>query len=56
MKTEAGEALESLLVEHRRRVAAVRAGTSLSWEKKERRIRELGLQFDKQRKDLEEAA
>jgi hypothetical protein len=44
--------LISLAVEHRRKVA-VRADTSLSWEQKERRIRELGLKFDKDRKQLE---
>jgi hypothetical protein len=56
MNTEAGKALERLVREHRRRVAEVRADNSLSWEKKERAIRELGLKFDKERKQLEEAA
>jgi len=54
-KTKA-EDLERLVVEHRRKVNEVRADDSLSWEKKERAIRELGLKFDKDRKELEVSA
>jgi hypothetical protein len=39
MKTETAQTLERLAVEHRRRVAEVRADGSLSWEKKELAVR-----------------
>jgi hypothetical protein len=48
--------LETLGRDYRERKAQIRADSSLSWEKKERAIRELGLKFDKERKQLEEAA
>jgi hypothetical protein len=56
MNTEQGRRLEALVKEHRRRVAEVRADNSLSWEKRELKIRELGLKFDMERRELEEAA
>ncbi len=56
MKTETGEALERLVVEHRRRVAEVRADEALSWEKKELAIRRLGQEYDKTRKQVQEDA
>jgi hypothetical protein len=51
-KTKA-EDLEQL---YRERVAEVRSDNFLSWEKKERQIRELGLKFDEDRKQLQEEA
>ncbi len=56
MKTDVGQALERLVREHRRRVAEDRADDSLSWEKKERQIRELGLSYYRDRKEIERSA
>jgi hypothetical protein len=56
MNTEAAKTLERLVVEHRRRVAEIRADSSLSWEKQVCQIRELGLKFDKDRKEIERSA
>jgi hypothetical protein len=56
MDATASRDLERLEAEYRRRVAEIRAAPGLSWEKRERTIRELGLRFDKKRKQLQEAA
>jgi hypothetical protein len=48
--------LEALERDYSAKVAEIRADPELSWEAKERRIREQGLKFDKLRKQLEEAA
>lgn len=45
---------EKLRDEHRQRVAEVRADNTLSWEKKELTIRQMGLRLDKRLKELEE--
>jgi hypothetical protein len=42
--------------EYQERKAQIRADSSLSWEKRELKIRELGLRFDKERKQLERSA
>jgi hypothetical protein len=47
---------EALERAYRRKVAEIRQNPELSWEKQELKIRELGLKYDKQRKQLEEAA
>lgn len=44
---------EDLEREYRRKVAGVRLDASLSWEKKERQVRELGLRYDQKRKEAE---
>ncbi len=41
---------------YRTRVAQIRADESLSWEKKERQIRELGLAHNRARKQAEQEA
>jgi hypothetical protein len=41
---------EDLEQEYKRKVAEVRSDNSLSWERKERQVRELGLRYDQQRK------
>ena len=48
--------LERLERDYRKRKAQIRADSSLSWEKKERAVRELGLRFDKECKQLESEA
>jgi hypothetical protein len=50
-----GEALEA---DYRAKVAAVRADDSLSWEKKELKVRDLGEKYDRARRSqqAEEAA
>jgi hypothetical protein len=50
------EALERLEQEYKHKRAEVRSDNSLSWEKKERTVRELGLEYDRARKQLQEAA
>jgi hypothetical protein len=45
--------LETLERDYQERKAQIRADNSLSWEKKEQAIRELGLRFDKDRNQLE---
>jgi hypothetical protein len=45
---------EDLKREYRRQVAEVRADGSLSWEKRERQVRELGLRYDQVRKEEEQ--
>ncbi len=52
MSTETKD-LKRLEHDYLERKAQIRADSSLSWEKKERAIRELGLKFDKDRKQLE---
>jgi hypothetical protein len=39
--------------DYQRKKAEIRADASLSWEAKERQIRELGLEFDKARRERE---
>ena len=48
--------LEALERDFEGRKAEIRADETLSWEARERRIRELGLRFDKERKELERSA
>jgi hypothetical protein len=48
--------LERLEAEYRARVAAVRADESLSWEKQELKVRELGLKYDRARRQTGEDA
>jgi hypothetical protein len=47
---------EVLEQEYRRRVAEVRSDNSHLWEKQERKVRELGLEYDRALKQLQEAA
>lgn len=51
---EMRESAKGLIEEHRREVAKVRADESLSWEKKELVIREMGLRLNRRLKELEE--
>jgi hypothetical protein len=53
MNTETGEALERLVVEHRRKVAEIRADDSLNWEKQEKAIKALGDEYHARRRELE---
>lgn len=48
--------LDRLEADYRVKVAKIRSDESLSWEAKERQVRELGLKFDKDRKQLQEDA
>jgi hypothetical protein len=48
--TTAAKEMEALERDYRRRVAEIRADASLSWEKRELKIRELGLEYDQRRK------
>ena len=48
--------LEALERDYQERKAEIRADTSLSWEKKELKVRELGKAYDRERKQLEEDA
>ncbi len=56
MSTTAPGGLQALEDEYRARVAAVRGDSSLSWEKKERKVRELGLAYDRARREAEQEA
>jgi hypothetical protein len=47
------KALEDLEIEYRRRVAEIRMAPGLSWEKREKTIRELGLRYDRERRKLQ---
>ena len=46
---------EDLEREYRRRKLAIRADSELSWEKKERTIKELGEEYHRARKEMEAA-
>jgi hypothetical protein len=54
MRTATGQALERLIREYRRKVAAVRADESLSWEKQELKVKALTDEHYRQCKELEE--
>ena len=47
---------ETLERDYRAKVAKVRADNSLSWEQKERKVRALGLEYDRTRKEAERRA
>lgn len=51
--TTTTEVLERLEADYRAKVAKIQVDESLSWEKRERTIRELGLEYDRQRKEAE---
>ena len=48
--------LEELEAEYRRRKLAIREEPGLSWEKKELAVKELGDEYYRHRRELEEAA
>ena len=48
------EALEELRARYGVRVAAIRADTAMTWEARERAIREAGREYDRERKAEEE--
>jgi hypothetical protein len=48
--TQTTERLEELKARHAVRVAAIRAETRMSWEARERAIREAGREYDRERK------
>jgi hypothetical protein len=48
--------LEALEHDYQERKAKIRADRSLSWEKKELAVRQLGLQYDRARKEAERRA
>ena len=54
--TTTAKDLEALERDYRAKVAKIRADNSLSWEQKERKVRELGLEYGRVRKELEEDA
>ena len=56
MNTERAQALERLVREYRERKAQIRSDESLSWEAKERRIKELTDRHYRACRQLEEAA
>jgi hypothetical protein len=56
MDTTATKDLERLEKEYRRKVAEIRSSPGLSWEKKERTVRELGVRYDQDRNELERSA
>jgi hypothetical protein len=47
---------EALEREYRERKAEIRADETLSWEKKELAVRQLGLEYDQARKEAERSA
>ncbi len=56
MNTEQAQALERLVRQHRERKAQIRSDETLSWEQKERQIKELGDRHYQACRQLEEAA
>ena len=56
MNTEQGQALERLVLAYRERKAQIRADGSISWEQKERHIKELTDQHHRTCRWLEEEA
>ena len=48
--------LEELKAQYRRRKLEIRADETLSWEKKERQVKELGDRYYRERRQLEEEA
>ena len=55
MNTEQGEAAERLVRAYRARKLAIRADSELSWERKERAIKELTERHYRECRELEEA-
>ena len=56
MDTEQGQALERLVRGYRARKLAIRADSELSWEQKERQIKELTERHYRECRELEEGA
>ena len=54
--TKEAKDLDRLEADYRAAVAKIRQEPGLSWEKQERTIRELGLEYDRKRRQLEEDA
>ena len=55
MNTEQAQALERLVREYRQRKAQIRSDESLSWEKQELQIKQLGDEYHRARKEMEAA-
>ncbi len=47
---------KDLEAEYRAKVAKIRGDPNLSWEKRELAVRQLGLEYDRRRRELEEEA